>query len=164
MAYKYRGTKFDAGTASVRPASTPGPKSSGFDPAKCGEYRGVKQHYRYGVEMCDACRKAHSDYQKAYRGARPKNLQPCGTRAAYRRHVIAGEKACGPCNEANNAHNRKMWRSRFVRSPFDTSACGTHKGYVRHTRRRLEPCDPCKAANTAYTSNYRAARQERLAA
>lgn len=163
MAYQYRGTKFDVGTVE-RPEFTPGPKPGEFDPAKCGEYRGVKQHYRHGVELCDPCRKAHSEYQKARRGTRPKNLQPCGTRAAYRRHVIDGEKACGPCNEANNEHNRKMWRTRFVRSPFDTSACGTHKGYVRHTRRRLEPCDPCKAANAAYTSNYRAARQERLAA
>lgn len=27
-------------------------------------------------------------------------LQPCGTTAAYRRHIYHGEPACGPCREA----------------------------------------------------------------
>ena len=34
---------------------------------------------------------------------RPRQLQPCGTRAAYIRHRRAGEKPCDPCREAANA-------------------------------------------------------------
>lgn len=32
----------------------------------------------------------------------PRKLKPCGTYAAYARHLRNGEKPCGPCNAANN--------------------------------------------------------------
>ena len=32
--------------------------------------------------------------------ASPRMLQPCGTRAAYRRHLRRGEEPCGACKEA----------------------------------------------------------------
>jgi hypothetical protein len=36
-----------------------------------------------------------------------RNLQPCGTRAAYRRHRRRGETACQPCRDAAAAFKRK---------------------------------------------------------
>lgn len=33
-------------------------------------------------------------------------LQPCGTRAAYLRHLDRGELACDPCRAANAEHRR----------------------------------------------------------
>ena len=36
------------------------------------------------------------------------NLQPCGTRAAYRRHRRAGEQACQPCKDAVAAYKRNF--------------------------------------------------------
>lgn len=44
-----------------------------------------------------------------------RTLQPCGTRAAYRRHKRKGEEPCGPCGEAYHADNRasgKRWSAR----------------------------------------------------
>ena len=157
MAYKYRGTKFDAEPAPTRNDSTPGPKPGGFDPIKCGEYRGVKQHYRYNVPLCDPCKRAYSDYQKSHRDTRPRVLQPCGTRAAYSRHIAAKEPVCAPCNAANNENNRNQYRLHAVTdTPFDASACGTYKGYRRHHRRGIEPCTPCRAAANQYIADYRA--------
>lgn len=39
-----------------------------------------------------------------------RNLQPCGTRAAYRRHRRRGETACQPCRDAAAAFKRKYHR------------------------------------------------------
>ena len=36
------------------------------------------------------------------------DLKPCGTTAAYQRHVRAGEEACEPCKEANRAHTAML--------------------------------------------------------
>lgn len=36
----------------------------------------------------------------------PKDLQPCGTAAAYNRHLRNREKPCEPCAEASRVKNR----------------------------------------------------------
>ena len=41
-----------------------------------------------------------------------RELRPCGTVAAYRRHIKAGEPACEACLIANRAQNTRYWRSR----------------------------------------------------
>lgn len=35
-----------------------------------------------------------------------RTLRPCGTQAAYMRHLRNGESTCEPCREANNAYHR----------------------------------------------------------
>jgi hypothetical protein len=35
----------------------------------------------------------------------PRELAPCGTRAAHERHKIRGEKPCDACNEAQRAYH-----------------------------------------------------------
>ena len=52
--------------------------------------------------------------QRSTRGAvpkkndrRPRELQPCGTRAAYTRHRRRSEEPCGPCRAAANAAQKK---------------------------------------------------------
>ena len=42
-------------------------------------------------------------------------MQPCGTRAAFRRHYLAGETPCGPCREAN-AEYQRAYRSEYRRN------------------------------------------------
>lgn len=37
-----------------------------FDPSKCGERKGYKQHQNHGVPQCDACKAAHNEYMKDY--------------------------------------------------------------------------------------------------
>lgn len=39
-------------------------------------------------------------------GMTESGLQPCGTRAAYLRHLDRGEPACDPCTAANAEHRR----------------------------------------------------------
>jgi len=61
-----------------------------------------------------------ADYQRAWRarqGARTGKpgrpaTQPCGTVAAYRRHVRAGEPPCQPCRDAEAARQRELYRRR----------------------------------------------------
>jgi hypothetical protein len=161
MAYQYRGTQHDV-VPEARNASTPGPKPKGFNPDHCGTYRGYKQHYRHGTEVCDPCREARREYQRSRQV--PRVLKPCGTHAAYRRHKVEGTEVCGPCNEANNAYHREQYRARtagnvVVVTPIDASACGTYRGYRRHVRRGGAACQPCTAANAAYQTEYREARK-----
>lgn len=40
----------------------------------------------------------------------PRELKPCGTIAAYRRHQLHGEKPCKDCTEAWRAHQRNYYR------------------------------------------------------
>ena len=53
--------------------------------------------------------KSPAEIQKAYRdrrrGAPPRQLEPCGTLAAWRRHQRHGEAPCPPCVEARRAYD-----------------------------------------------------------
>lgn len=72
-----------------------------------------------------------------------RELKPCGTPAAYRRHLRHGEYPCEACREAELERNRKH-------GPFRPAVCGTPSGYNRHLKRREQACDACrKAHNTA---------------
>lgn len=44
----------------------------------------------------------------------PKELSPCGTVAAMRRHEYHGEEPCEPCREAERARDRKRKRAAYV--------------------------------------------------
>jgi len=39
----------------------------------------------------------------------PRELRPCGTNAAYIRHIRKGEKPCEPCRQAHLRDNRRKW-------------------------------------------------------
>ena len=41
--------------------------------------------------------------------------QPCGTAAAYRRHLRHGEPVCQPCRDAYNAYNARYYHARKAR-------------------------------------------------
>jgi hypothetical protein len=53
------------------------------------------------------------EYMRAYRARNPGGpngrppTEPCGTLAAYRRHLRHGEEACQPCKDANAARSRE---------------------------------------------------------
>lgn len=38
--------------------------------------------------------------------------QPCGTVAAYKRHLRNKEEPCAACREANAAHHRELYKKR----------------------------------------------------
>ena len=74
-------------------------------------------------------------------------LLPCGTRAAYVRHVRAGERPCPECRAANADYmRRRRLRSRklVVLRPH-----GTLAALRRHYRRGERPCPACRAAQRA---------------
>jgi hypothetical protein len=41
-----------------------------FTPDRCGTYAGFRLHTKHKIPPCDPCRKAHQEYQRAYRAKR----------------------------------------------------------------------------------------------
>ena len=82
-----------------------------------------------------------------------RELQPCGTYAAYRRHLSHGEYPCQPCTEAAAAHQRKVRGTK----PRVLAPCGTVGAYHRHIRSNETPCDDCRKAWALYMVVYKAA-------
>ena len=53
----------------------------------------------------------------------PRDLQPCGTVAAYKRHLRHGEEPCGVCLEAKRTHqSRRRAAERVPDSPVPVPA------------------------------------------
>lgn len=90
----------------------------------------------------------------------PREVQPCGTRAAYARHRVRGEVACRACKAAMAEYQRK--RTAKELSPRVLKPCGTSAAYERHRKNGEEPCEPCVEANRVATrerSRVRLARR-----
>lgn len=74
----------------------------------------------------------------------PHLLKPCGTRAAYARHLRNGEVPCEACKKANRV------REAAIRGePRPLQPCGTVAAYRRHRYHREEPCEACRSAYNA---------------
>lgn len=82
----------------------------------------------------------------------PQTLRPCGTRAAYNRHLAHKEKPCEPCKAAETLHGIRR-RQRKHPQP-----CGTNAAYHRHNRAQEPPCDPCKKAHADHMAEHRGGR------
>ena len=77
-------------------------------PATCGTPAAAARHRRQGEPLCGPCRKAESDYGKAWNLARngPRKLKPCGTPGALERHRLAGDPPCEVCRTARSIVRR----------------------------------------------------------
>lgn len=57
-----------------------------------------------------------AEYQRKYRdrqrGGPARDLKPCGTVAAYRRHQRHGEEPCEACKKAHAEYHRELYRKR----------------------------------------------------
>lgn len=77
---------------------------------------------------CDACRARTAGESRAHRrakGAKPRReLAPCGTVAALRRHERNGETPCQPCREAGRRYKQDA-NARAKRAAPVTSITGT---------------------------------------
>lgn len=82
-------------------------------------------------------------------------LAPCGTRAAYERHLRNHEPVCDPCRLAHNAARRAS------KAKAKAAPCGTRSAYQRHLRKNEPPCDACRQANTDTSRQRRQARSQR---
>lgn len=108
---------------------------------------------KYGVHQCTISRiKKDPD-----RGGKVRELQPCGTPAAYRRHVYHGEIACAKCLKAWSKAQRDR-RPPSTNPPLKPH--GTIAAYRRHRRAKKKPCKLCRAAWSAYLREYRSRKKE----
>jgi hypothetical protein len=85
----------------------------------------------------------------------PRPLRPCGTEAAYRRHLARSEPACPDCLAAHARYTRRTPRPRPIQP------CGTDAAYYRHRALRQTPCLPCYDAHAAAERARYARRQAR---
>lgn len=85
-------------------------------------------------------------------------LKPCGTDAAYKRHLKNGEVACEPCLTAHRIKMREWDRAHNTRPSRAAAPCGTPSAYKRHLRNNETIDAPCRAASTAYKARLRAAK------
>ncbi len=79
-----------------------------------------------------------------------RKVAPCGTEAAYRRHLRWGQPACNACRVAHSRLQAE-WREKARESeqPRELVPCGTDTAYRRHLRRREVPCRACCDAHAA---------------
>lgn len=85
----------------------------------------------------------------------PRELKPCGTQAAYHRHLDHSERPCEACTAANREYGRQL-RKR-PRTRLRPIKHGTPGGADVHRYRGEAACGACAEA-------YRADRRRRAAA
>ncbi|MFC9085317.1 hypothetical protein [Nocardiopsis dassonvillei] len=87
---------------------------------------------------------------------------PCGTRSAYKRHILAREKPCDPCREAERVYGIERRRRAGAIEREALQPCGTEAAYSRHRKRGEVPCEACRAAHRDYNrANYRGRQRRR---
>ena len=75
------------------------------------------------------------------------NLKPCGTTAAYDRHIRHGEPACKPCREANARRWREQNQLKTRRpktrrpKPAATEPAGWQPTYIVDVLALLDICE-----------------------
>ena len=90
-----------------------------------------------------------------------RELKPCGTNAAYARHLANGEEACDACKKAHSLYEGQRQTGTLRR--FQPAPCGTLAAARRHVRNR-EPVDQaCLEAEAAYMRQWRAERKRKAA-
>jgi len=78
----------------------------------------------------------------------PRELQPCGTNAAYNCHLLRGEQACAACKKAHSEYVLRALRGELP--PRVLKPCGTPAAYYRHLYNGEEPCHACRAARALH--------------
>jgi hypothetical protein len=136
----------------------------------CGTYSAYRRHVSAGELPCEACNEAHRAYARSRYVSTEKNparkgrkqgdpLRPCGTYAAYIRHIRHAEIPCDLCCQSARDYQAAGRKPRIVRS------CGTYAAYGRHLRKGEIPCGPCREASRAYrVGRYRLTLQSAVQA
>lgn len=118
-------------------------------------YRGTRTRTRAEI-LEDAQERWQEQAHEQYRldpPATPKRpLKPCGTNAAYDRHLVRNEKPCEPCKEAHRIHHAEL---RKQPRPRKAAQHGTPSGAVAHYRNKTALCGPCREARNEYLRNHR---------
>lgn len=85
-----------------------------------------------------------------------RELKPCGTLAAYHRHLYHGETPCGDCRRARREFVR---RYRPLKELPPLQPCGTIAAEKRHRDYGEVPCEACKQAVRDYNRIQHAKRR-----
>lgn len=86
----------------------------------------------------------------------PSVYDDCGSYRAYRRHIRTGERACGPCYEANRQRERDRRAARNQQPT--TGPCGSIRGLQRHREAGEPPCEVCARAQREASEKAREAQ------
>lgn len=119
--------------------------------AAADEERGLGKVSRWGIRggLTPAQRHAADTSTRASHGKGGRQLAPCGTPAAYDRHVRNGEPVDDPCRLAHNARNAQV-RAEARHRRAISDGCGTTKAYYRHLLAGEDVDPACQAASDAY--------------
>lgn len=112
------------------------------DASQCGTPAAAQAHYRRGEPVCEPCREARREYERARTGAKARTKAPCGTTGGAAQHRKAGEPLCEACREAQREYNRSTRRQ----VPVDRQPCGTAAAAQRHYRAGEPLCEACRDA------------------
>lgn len=85
--------------------------------------------------------------RKAAKRRPARELVPCGTLTAHRRHLRRGEPIDEACREAKSS----SYRVPRPPLPEERPECGTRSGYRWHVAHHEIPCQPCTQADLAVT-------------
>ncbi|HEY9367890.1 WhiB family transcriptional regulator [Streptomyces sp.] len=118
--------------------------------SRWGVRGGLTGGQRYYLRTRNRMPRANGEKPRAKQpSTRP--LAPCGTGAAYDRHVRNHEPVDNACREAHNAERRAA-RARKKAAAGEPVAgpvvCGTRRGYRKHHSNGEPACDACRQANT----------------
>lgn len=89
--------------------------------------------------------------------------KPCGTPAAYRRHLAHSEAPCDACHQAMVDEGRERRGAKSKAGPDKAGggserepiSHGTRQGAYQHRNRGEQMCDPCRDAYNAYHAELR---------
>ncbi len=78
------------------------------DTSRCGTTAGWSWHIRFKTEICDPCKAARAEYQKAnYKPRPPRKTATCGTYGGYMSHTRKKTPPCDACREARQEYRKK---------------------------------------------------------
>jgi hypothetical protein len=144
----------------------------------CGTPGGRSSHRYHGEPVCEACkaarRAADAKWKRDNYRTRPTTPPlPCGTEAAYRRHLREGltnsqiDEACRQARRDAETVRRRNRRQAAIEAGTAQqhgrrpARCGTPSGYKRHKKQGTDVCDACRKAKCAQNRKYDKDRQDR---
>ena len=86
-------------------------------------------------------------------------LLPCGTNAAYGRHLHKGEKPCPACTQAHADYTAERRNTPPENRNRPPAKCGTPSGAVRHWRNKEAACEPCAESRREYERQRKAKKK-----
>jgi hypothetical protein len=95
----------------------------------CGTWQSRRRHKRNN-ETCGVCATTARTVPSTPRTTKPRELKPCGTIAAAKRHFAHGEPVCEPCRRAVNEYDTQNRRARGIPERLTTEDLVTEARFL----------------------------------